>query len=87
MAALTGLSSGGVAVADACRSGSPSFAPAHEGFSKKLTNHAAAVSLYVSQYNPCRVREALRTTPAVALGIALSHRLIATLRSVSHNPY
>jgi hypothetical protein len=39
-------------------------------FSKKLTNHAAAVSLYVSHYNLCRVHEALRTTPAVALGIA-----------------
>lgn len=38
-------------------------------FSKKLENHAAAVSLYVSHYNLCRVHEALRTTPAVALGI------------------
>jgi hypothetical protein len=40
------------------------------GFSKQLENHAAAVSLYVSHYNLCRVHEALRTTPAVALGIA-----------------
>jgi IS1 family transposase len=40
------------------------------GFSKKLANHAAAVSLYVAHYNLCRVHEALRTTPAVALGIA-----------------
>ncbi len=39
-------------------------------FSKKLENHAAAVSLYVGHYNLCRVHEALRTTPAVALGIA-----------------
>jgi hypothetical protein len=31
---------------------------------------AAAVSLYVTHYNMCRVHEALRTTPAVALGIA-----------------
>lgn len=38
-------------------------------FSKKLENHAAAVSLYVTHYNMCRVHEALRTTPAVALGI------------------
>jgi hypothetical protein len=30
----------------------------------------AAVSLYVGHYNMCRVHEALRTTPAVALGIA-----------------
>ena len=45
------------------------FARLTNGFSKKLTNHAAAVSLYVSHYNLCRVHEALRTTPAVALGI------------------
>jgi IS1 family transposase len=35
-------------------------------FSKKLDNHAAAVSLYVAHYNFCRVHESLRTTPAVA---------------------
>ena len=40
------------------------------GFSKTLANHEAAVSLYVGHYNLCRVHEALRTTPAVALGIA-----------------
>jgi len=39
-------------------------------FSKRLPNHTAAVSLYVAHYNLCRVHEALRTTPAVALGIA-----------------
>ncbi len=39
------------------------------GFSKKLENHAAAVSLYVAHYNFCRVHEALRNTPAAALGI------------------
>jgi IS1 family transposase len=46
------------------------FARLTNGFSKKLTNHAAAVSLYVTHYNLCRVHEALRTTPGVALGIA-----------------
>lgn len=39
-------------------------------FSKKLENHAAAVSLYVAHYNLCRVHEALRVTPAMALGVA-----------------
>ena len=39
------------------------------GFSKKLANHVAAVSLYVAHYNLCRVHEALRITPAMALGI------------------
>jgi hypothetical protein len=38
--------------------------------SKRLEHHAAAVSLYVAHYNLCRVHEALRTTPAVVLGIA-----------------
>lgn len=46
------------------------FARLTNGFSKKLTNHAAAVSLYVTHYNLCRVHEALRTTPAVAIGVA-----------------
>jgi IS1 family transposase len=45
------------------------FARLTNGFSKKLTHHAAAVSLYVTHYNLCRVHEALRTTPGVALGI------------------
>ena len=40
------------------------------GFSKKLEQHAMAVSLYVAHYNLCRVHESLATTPAVALGIA-----------------
>jgi hypothetical protein len=32
--------------------------------------HVAAVALYVAHYNLCRVREAQRTTPAKALGVA-----------------
>lgn len=46
------------------------FARLTNGFSKKLTNHAAAVSLYVAHYNLCRVHESLRTTPAIAIGVA-----------------
>lgn len=46
------------------------FARLTNGFSKKLANHAAAVSLYVAHYNLCRVHEALKTTPAFALGVA-----------------
>jgi IS1 family transposase len=38
-------------------------------FSKKLENHAAAVALFVVHYNLCRVHEALRITPAMALGV------------------
>jgi hypothetical protein len=40
------------------------------GFSKKLDNHVAAVALYVAHYNLCRVHEALKMTPAKAIGIA-----------------
>lgn len=39
------------------------------GFSKKLENHQAAVSLFVAHYNLCRVHETLRVTPAMALGV------------------
>ena len=39
------------------------------GFSKRLDNHAAAVGLYVAHYNLCRVHQALRMTPATALGV------------------
>jgi len=40
------------------------------GFSKRLENHRAAISLWVSFYNLCRVHETLRYTPAMALGVA-----------------
>jgi transposase InsO family protein len=52
------------------RMSSRRFTRLTNGFSKRLEHHAAAISLYVSFYNFCRVHEALRTTPAVALGIA-----------------
>jgi IS1 family transposase len=52
------------------RMSSKRFARLSNGFSKRLENHCAAVSLYVAHYNLCRTHEALRTTPAVALGIA-----------------
>jgi len=39
------------------------------GFSKKLENRCAAVSLYVAHYNLCRVHETIRMTPAMALGV------------------
>jgi len=57
------------------RMASRRFTRLTNGFSKKLENHAAAVSLFVAHYNFCRVHEALtpdmrhQTTPAMALGI------------------
>lgn len=38
-------------------------------FSKKLENHAAAVSLHFFHYNFCRKHQTLRTSPAVAAGV------------------
>jgi IS1 family transposase len=52
------------------RMSSKRFARLSNGFSKKLEPHCAAVSLYVAFYNLCRVHESLRSTPAMALGIA-----------------
>jgi IS1 family transposase len=68
------------------------FARLTNGFSKKLDHHAAAVSLYVTHYNLCRVHEALRTTPAVALGIAdrvwtIGDLLDATLAIEPNRPH
>jgi len=51
------------------RMGSRRLTRLTNGFSKKLENHLAAISLYVSHYNFCRVHETIRTTPAVAQGI------------------
>jgi IS1 family transposase len=51
------------------RMGCRRFTRLTNGFSKKVENHAAAVSLYVAHYNLCRVHETLRTTPAAQLGI------------------
>lgn len=39
------------------------------GFSKKFDHHCAAVSLYATHYNFCRVHETLRTTPAMHLRV------------------
>ena len=38
-------------------------------FSKKVENHAAAVSLHFFHYNFCRAHQTLKTTPAVAAGV------------------
>lgn len=51
------------------RMSSRRFTRLTNGFSKKLVNHAAAVSLYVAHHNFCRVHETIRTTPAVSLGV------------------
>jgi hypothetical protein len=39
-------------------------------FSKKIENHAAAVALWFTYYNFCRVHSSLRVTPAMESGIS-----------------
>jgi IS1 family transposase len=52
------------------RMSSKRFSRLSNGFSKRLENHCAAISLYVMHYNFCRVHEAHKQTPAMALGLA-----------------
>jgi IS1 family transposase len=61
------------------RMGSRRFTRLTNAYSKKLENHAAAVSLFVAHYNFCRVHETLRVTPAMALGISNSVWPVAML--------
>ena len=46
------------------------FARLTNAFSKKLENHIAALALYFTYYNFCRVHQTLRVTPAMEVGIA-----------------
>jgi IS1 family transposase len=46
------------------------FARLTNAFSKKLENHIAALALYFTYYNFCRVHQTLRVTPAMEAGIA-----------------
>lgn len=50
-----------------------------------INNHVAAVALYVAHYNFCRVHEALRMTPAKAIGVASRTWTIAELVEAAIN--
>jgi IS1 family transposase len=52
------------------RMGMRRFTRLTNAFSKKLENHTAAVSLHMMYYNFGRVHQTLKTTPAVAAGVA-----------------
>src|SRR5262249_19720816 len=45
------------------------FTSLTNAFSKKVENHALAVSLHFFNYNFCRKHQTLKTTPAIAAGI------------------
>jgi IS1 family transposase len=51
------------------RMGMRRFTRLTNGFSKKLTNHMAAIALYFMWYNFGRVHQTLRVTPAMEAGI------------------
>jgi len=67
-----------------CRMQSRRFTRLTNGYSKKLDNHVAAVSLYVAHYNLCRVHQTLRVTPATALGLTDHAWSIAELIDAAH---
>jgi hypothetical protein len=60
------------------RMASRRFTRLTNGFSKKLDNHAAAVSLYVAHYNLCRYHETIRATPAEPLGWSITPGRLAS---------
>lgn len=73
------------------RMGSKRFARLSNGFSKKIDCHLAAISLHVAFYNLCRTHEALRMTPAMALGLtdrvwAVADLIEAALKAVPPVP-
>jgi IS1 family transposase len=73
------------------RMASKRFARLSNGFSKKIDCHLAAVGLYVAFYNLCRTHEALRMTPAMALGItdrvwSIADLIEAALKAVPKKP-
>jgi IS1 family transposase len=52
------------------RMGMRRFTRLTNGFSKKVENFAHAVALHYMHYNFCRVHQTLKTTPAMAAGVA-----------------
>lgn len=52
------------------RMGMRRFTRLTNGFSKKIENHAAAIAVHFMYYNFCRVHMTIKTTPAVAAGVA-----------------
>src|SRR5580692_2967988 len=73
------------------RMASKRFARLSNGFSKKIDCHLAAVSLYVAFYNLCKTHEALRMTPAMAIGItdrvwSVGELIEAALKAVPTKP-
>ena len=56
-------------------------------FSKKVENHAAAISLYFMYYYFCRIHQTLRVTPAMEAGLSNHVRSVEELVSLLNLPY
>ena len=52
------------------RMGNRRFTRLTNAFSKRWINHAHAIALHFFYYNFCRVHQTIKTTPAVAAGVA-----------------
>jgi IS1 family transposase len=52
------------------RMGMRRFTRLTNGFSKKIENHSAAVSIHMMHYNFARIHKTLRVTPAMAAGVS-----------------
>ncbi|MBL4591308.1 MAG: IS1 family transposase [Phycisphaerales bacterium] len=61
------------------RMGSRRFTRLTNAFSKKIENHAHAIALHYFYYNFCRKHQTIKTTPAVAMGVADSQMTILGL--------
>lgn len=73
------------------RMASKRFTRLRIGFSKKIDCRLAAVSLYLAFCNLCRTHEALKMTPAMALGITdhiwtIGELIDAALKAVPTKP-
>ncbi len=51
-----------------------------------ITNHKAAVALFISHYDLCRAHETISKTPAMALGVADHIWTISELVEAATNP-
>jgi IS1 family transposase len=70
------------------RMGIRRFTRLTNGFSKKLENHEAALGLYFAHYNWVKRHGTIKTTPAVASGLADEPWTVGELieRTMSYNP-